>query len=122
MSESSRDQLEYRTHNGHEETDVGLGQPVAHEVVLARQDLLKTVEGVEELVYCFFVCLLRRRKPRSVHSVCGSEHPPMNVQLQETRHKGGSRTVDGVIYPSIKLVDLAAKFLRIQVYRSLVSG
>ncbi len=112
------------TYDGHEETDVGLRQPVAYEVVLAREDLLEAVERVKELVDGLFVGLLGSRKAGLVDPVCGRSR--CNNNISKHAFSAGSRTrlltVHGVVDPSVELVDLAAQLLGVQVDRGLVGG
>ena len=51
-----------RTYNGNEEADVGLGQTIADQVLLAIEHLLETVEGFEQGDDGSLVGLLGRRK------------------------------------------------------------
>ena len=55
--------------DGDEEADIRLGEPVADQVVLAREHLLEPVERLEERDDRRLVRLLRRREARLVHPV-----------------------------------------------------
>ena len=57
-------------YDGHKQTDVRFCKPVAHEVILAGEDRLETVERVEELVDRVFVGLLRPSEPTLVYAIC----------------------------------------------------
>ena len=72
------------THDGDEETDVCFGEAVTDEVVFALEDLLETIERVEERVDGRLVGLLRGGETGLIHSICAQI--VRNSQRTWTRH------------------------------------
>mmetsp|Transcript_7501 Transcript_7501/g.21811 ORF Transcript_7501/g.21811 Transcript_7501/m.21811 type:complete len:209 (-) Transcript_7501:674-1300(-) len=79
-------------HERHEEADVRLGELVAGDVALARQDVFDAVQGAEELCEGRLVGVLGRGEAAAVYAV-----------------------VDGRVDPLVHGVDLRAQVLRVQV-------